>query len=138
MWFGRIVLILAWCQLWDGVIYFGSPLVVYVLLAVTQGLVLIVYFGILSRLPELHTTDLRYRPGVHGQREVSSCATRATDFLRKVFQNYPVVGAPAPRPPTTPPRRPNSFISFNLLIASNAVICLYWDLNVKKKNINIL
>ncbi|KIM83391.1 hypothetical protein PILCRDRAFT_442053 [Piloderma croceum F 1598] len=43
MWFGRVVLLLAWCQLWDGVLFFGSPLVVYILLALAQGFILITY-----------------------------------------------------------------------------------------------
>ncbi|KAF7980722.1 hypothetical protein HWV62_36725 [Athelia sp. TMB] len=43
MWFGRIVLLLAWAQLWYGLIFFGSPLVCYVLLAIAQGLILLAY-----------------------------------------------------------------------------------------------
>jgi len=44
-WFGRIVLLLAWAQLWDGVLFFGSPLVVYILLGIAQGLILVTYIA---------------------------------------------------------------------------------------------
>lgn len=45
MWFGRIVLLLAWAQLWDGLLFFGSTLVCYILLAIAQGLILLAYIG---------------------------------------------------------------------------------------------
>jgi len=52
MWFGRIVLLLGWCQLWDGVLFFGSPLVVYILLAIAQGLILAIYIGLEFKVKE--------------------------------------------------------------------------------------
>jgi hypothetical protein len=58
MWFGRIVLLLAWCQLWDGVLFFGSPLVVYILLAIAQGLILAIYIGTKLDSSELHHADI--------------------------------------------------------------------------------
>lgn len=50
MLFGRIVLLLGWAQLWDGVFFFGSPLVVYILLGIAQGLILVAYLGMSSEL----------------------------------------------------------------------------------------
>jgi hypothetical protein len=57
MWFGRVVLLLAWCQLWDGVFFFGSPLVVYILLALAQGFILMIYIGMSLDSREPYTTD---------------------------------------------------------------------------------
>jgi hypothetical protein len=57
MWFGRVVLLLGWCQLWDGVLFFGSPLVVYILLALAQGFILITYIGAPPDSRELQATD---------------------------------------------------------------------------------
>lgn len=54
MGFGRIVLLLAWAQLWVGLTFFGSTLVCYVLLAVAQGLILVTYIGKLSTIKYRH------------------------------------------------------------------------------------
>ncbi|KZP22369.1 hypothetical protein FIBSPDRAFT_824753 [Athelia psychrophila] len=45
MWFGRIVLLLAWAQLWVGLTFFGSTLVCYVLLAIAQWLIVLAYIS---------------------------------------------------------------------------------------------
>lgn len=57
MWFGRVVLLLGWAQLWDGVFFFGSPLVVYVLLAIAQGVILATYIGAWLALSFYYDTD---------------------------------------------------------------------------------